>query len=64
MKKQQTAEEEFPYETFPWKLIFDDRGIEKKCFFTTDHDLKKYIDRYKLNIKKCKISNKYGESLS
>lgn len=62
MKKNETPENEFPYETFPWKLIFDDQKVSKKCYFATDYDLKKYIERYKL--KKYSVSNKDGKTLS
>ncbi len=64
MKKQTSIDDDFPYETLPWKLIFDDRGAAKKCFFMCEEHLKKHMERYKLNKKNSKVSHKNGLTLT
>lgn len=55
--------EEFPYDTFPWKLIYTDGKEKKLCFFQTEDHMKKHIERYKLKKKDIKLSYKFeGES--
>lgn len=51
--------EEFPYETFPYKLVYTDGNEKKTCYFMNKHHLDKHIQRYRLNKKKIKISCKY-----
>ena len=45
-------------EGFPWRL----ENGDVICHFVCKEHLQKYLDRYKLNIKKCNIENKDGES--
>ncbi len=49
----------FPYQTFPWRLEFD----KTVCHFECEEHLQKYLDRYKLKPKQCKVSNRDGKSL-
>ena len=54
--------EEFPFDQFPWKLVHKDGkdGKEiRKCYFDSEHNRQKHIDRYKLNKKDIKLSYKY-----
>lgn len=44
-------EEEFPYDMFPWKLIYKDGSEKRTCYFECEEHRKKYIDRYKLTKK-------------
>ena len=59
----------FPYETFPWRLEVNKdyhnvKGIALTvCHFECEEHLQKYIDRYKLNPKNYKVSNRDGKSL-
>ena len=55
--------EEFPYDQFPWKLVHKDGkdGKEiRKCYFDSEHNRQKHIDRYKLKKNEIKLSYKYG----
>ncbi len=49
----------FPYETFPWRLELS----SVVCHFECEEHLQKYLDRYKLNPKEYKVSNRDGKSL-
>jgi hypothetical protein len=54
--------EEFPYDQFPWKLVHKDGkdGKEiRKCYFDSEHNRQKHIDRYKLKKNEIKLSYKY-----
>jgi len=51
--------EEFPFDQFPWKLIYKDGNETRKCYFDSDHNRQKYIDRYKLKKKEIKLSYKF-----
>lgn len=54
-----TNEEEFPYDTLPWKLIVKEKEGIRKCFFQTEEHRTKHIERYKLNKKDIILSYKY-----
>ena len=54
-----TTDEEFPYDQFPWKLVYKDGKETKKCYFECEAHRKKYIDRYKLKKKNIKLSYKF-----
>lgn len=58
MKNKMTTEEEFPYEQFPWKLIYKDGKETRKCYFQSEVHRKKYIERYKLKKKDIQLSSK------
>lgn len=51
-------EDEFPYEQFPWKLVYKDGNETKKCYFQSEDHRKKFITRYKLKPKNLKLSCK------
>ena len=51
--------EEFPFEGFPWKLVYKDGNETRKCYFESESHRQKHIDRYKLKKKDIKISYKY-----
>jgi len=55
--------EEFPYDQFPYKLVYKDGKETRKCYFQTEDHRKKHIDRCKLKKKDYKISCKYEEKL-
>ena len=44
-------EAEFPYDEFPWKLIYKDRTEKRTCYFQCEEHRKKHITRYKLSKK-------------
>ena len=44
-------EAEFPYDEFPWKLIYKDRTEKRTCYFQCEEHRKKHIARYKLTKK-------------
>ena len=51
--------EEFPFDQFPWKLVYKDGkdGKEvRKCYFQSEEHRKKHIERYNLNKKDIKLS--------
>lgn len=51
--------EEFPFDQFPWKLVYKDGNETRKCYFDSEHNRQKHIDRYKLKKKEIKLSYKY-----
>jgi hypothetical protein len=51
--------EEFPYDTFPWKLEYMDGKDNRLCFFENEYYRQKHINRYNLNKKEIKLSCKY-----
>lgn len=54
--------EEFPFDQFPWKLVHKDGkdGKEiRKCYFDSEHNRQKHIDRCKLKKNEIKLSYKY-----
>jgi hypothetical protein len=51
--------EEFPFDQFPWKLVYKDGNETRKCYFESESHRQKHIDRYKLKKKDIKISYKY-----
>jgi hypothetical protein len=51
--------EQFPFEQFPWKLIYVDGKEKKTCYFQNEIHMKKHIERYKLNKKNYKTSCMY-----
>jgi hypothetical protein len=53
--------EEFPFDQFPWKLIYKDGNETRKCYFDSEHNRQKHIDRYKLKKKDIKLSYKFEE---
>ena len=44
-------EVEYPYDMFPWKLIHNERGEKRSCYFQCEEHRKKHITRYNLNKK-------------
>lgn len=58
-KKKVTLEEEFPHDSFPWKLTYQDGKEKKNCFFQSEDHRKKHIQRYNLKNKDIKLSYKY-----
>jgi len=44
-------EVEYPYDMFPWKLIFKDGTEKRTCYFQCEEHRKKHITRYNLNKK-------------
>lgn len=55
----QNRDEEFPFDQFPWKLVYKDRNDIRKCYFDSEHNRQKHIDRYKLKKNEIKLSYKY-----
>lgn len=53
--------EEFPFEQFPWKLVYKDGNEIRKCYFESESHRQKHIDRYKLKKKDIKLSYKFEE---
>lgn len=53
--------EEFPFEQFPWKLVYKDGSEIRKCYFESESHRQKHIDRYKLKKKDIKLSYKFEE---
>ena len=51
--------EEFPFDQFPWKLVYKDGSETRKCYFESESHRQKHIDRYKLKKKEIKLSYKY-----
>ena len=51
--------EEFPFDQFPWKLVYKDGNETRKCYFESESHRQKHIDRYKLKKKDIKLSYKY-----
>ena len=41
-------EVEYPYDMFPWKLIHNERGEKRSCYFQCEEHRKKHIARYKM----------------
>jgi len=60
-KKKLTIEEEFPHDSFPWKLIYQDGKEKKNCFFQSEDHMKKHIERYKLKKKDYTTGYKYAK---
>jgi hypothetical protein len=54
--------EEFPFDQFPWKLVYQDGKETRKCYFDSEHNRQKHIDRYKLKKKDIKLSYKFEET--
>jgi outer membrane biosynthesis protein TonB len=44
-------EVEYPYDMFPWKLIHNERGEKRSCYFQCEEHRKKHIARYKMTKK-------------
>jgi len=44
-------EVEFPYDGFPWKLIYKDRTEKRTCYFQCEEHRNKHVTRYKLTKK-------------
>jgi hypothetical protein len=53
--------EEFPFDQFPWKLVYKDGNETRKCYFESESHRQKHIDRYKLKKKDIKLSYKFEE---
>lgn len=51
--------EEFPFDDFPWKLVYKDRGETRKCYFQTEEHRKQHMEKYKLKKKDVKLSYKF-----
>jgi hypothetical protein len=58
-KEPKSKDEEFPYDTLPWKLVVKEADGIRKCFFQTEEHRTKHIERYKLNKKDIQLSYKY-----
>lgn len=56
---QKDPAEEFPFDQFPWKLVYKDGTELKKCYFDSEYNRKKHIDRYNLKKNEIKLSYKY-----
>jgi hypothetical protein len=50
-RKQLTEKDLFPHETFPYRLEHVDGKEPKVCWFQSELDLNKYLQRYKINKK-------------
>jgi hypothetical protein len=48
----------FPYDNFPIRLEYNDRGDQKTCWFECQEHLDKHISRYKLNSKEITVEYK------
>ena len=48
-KKELTQKELFPHETFPYRLDHVDGKDKKVCWFQSEWDLNKYLQRHKIN---------------
>lgn len=53
--------EEFPFDRFPWKLVYKDGNETRKCYFESKEHRQKHIDRYKLKKKDIKLSYKFED---
>ena len=53
--------EEFPFDQFPWKLVYKEGNETRKCYFESEAHRQKHIDRYKLKKKDIKLSYKFEE---
>lgn len=54
--------DEFPFDQFPWKLVHKDGkdGKElRKCYFDSELNRQKHINRYNLKKKDIQLSYKY-----
>jgi hypothetical protein len=51
--------EEFPFDSFPWKLVFKDGSETRKCYFQTEDHRDKHIERNKLKKNQIQLSYKY-----
>lgn len=67
MKKDKTSteaqNEEFPYDLFPYKLIYTDGKEKKICYFQSESHRSKHIERYKLKKKDIKLSYKFEKQV-
>lgn len=54
-----TSNEDFPYDQFPWKLIYKEGKETRKCYFQTEDHRKKHINRCNLKKNQIKLSYKY-----
>lgn len=43
------------YKAFPYELTHQDGDGFKTCWFCDDYDMNKYMERYKISKKNCKI---------
>lgn len=50
--------EEFPFDDFPWKLVYKDGDNTHKCYFQSEDHRRKHIERYKLKNKDIQLSCK------
>jgi hypothetical protein len=57
----QSKEEEFPFDLYPWKLVFKEGNDTRKCYFDSEHNRQKHIDRYNLKKKDIKLSYKFEQ---
>ncbi len=57
----QNKEEEFPFDLYPWKLVFKEGNDTRKCYFDSEHNRQKHIDRYNLKKKDIKLSYKFEQ---
>jgi len=48
-QKQLTEKDLFPHETFPYRLEYTDHNEKKVCWFQSEWDLNKYLQRYNIN---------------
>jgi hypothetical protein len=63
MVKSKVEKENFPHVGFPWKLIHKDLKENKTCYFQCEEHMLKYIERYKIKKKDCKIFTINGEDI-
>ena len=55
---KRTKQENFPYSSMPWKLKFNDSGIETVCYFDCEENMEKYIKSIKLKKNQYKTYSK------
>jgi hypothetical protein len=55
----QNRDEEFPFDQFPWKLVYKDGNDVRKCYFQSEDHRKKHVERYNLKKNEIKLSYKY-----
>ena len=48
---KQTLDEEYPFDEYPYKLVYKDREDTRKCYFQSEQHRTQHIDRYKLKKK-------------
>lgn len=59
LTESESNENEFPFDLFPWKLVYNDGNETRKCYFQTEVHRDKHILRHKLKMNQLKLSYKY-----